>query len=644
MRSHPLRNVILFGGVVLLAAAALSSDGTPSFRPTEKAFYADEQQINFIRPGLLVKVTKAEIAADGTITAWVTFTDPKGVPLDTAGIETPGTITSSFLVASIPAGGTQYRSYITRKRTGGGNTVDQATGENTGLWTKTGSGEYTYVFTNKAPASIDRNTTHTVAVYSTRDLREFDMGRNYDDDALSFVPTGAPVTQIRDVVRTSACNKCHDDLGFHGGARKSIVVCAICHNPGTSEPVTGNTVDLKVMIHKIHMGSNLPSVVAKNKYMIGTHDYSDVANPAPAQACRVCHEPKSVSGAEQADAWLKPSREACGSCHDNVSFATGENHVDLSQVSDSQCANCHQPKAEMDFDTSVPGAHVVPIESALLPGVRFTIEAADNVRPGMQPTVTFTVKDKQGNAVPLSNMSSLRLYMGGPATDISSYVREDAMKAQGPGDGRYFWTFAAALPQDAKGTWQFGIEGYRNSKIYEGTKKERSIRDYGPNRVFFAAADGSDPLPRRSVVTSDKCNKCHYTMAFHGGNRNQAEMCTFCHNPNLTEGDEKTSWNFVNMIHRIHGEEVRYPGNINNCSQCHEGDSQSLPLKAGMLSVANGPAPVNPAPPTTNACTTCHNTPAAWAHVASNTSLLGESCEVCHGRTSTYSVGKVHAQ
>jgi OmcA/MtrC family decaheme c-type cytochrome len=378
--------------------------------------------------------------------------------------------------------------------------------------------------------------------------------------------------------------------------------------------------------------------------MVGNADYSTVHNPSPTNACAVCHEPQSVSGATQANNWFtKPARDTCGSCHDNVNFATGANHADLPQISDNLCANCHPPQGEIDFDTSIKGAHVVPAESSLLGGVRFTIDAVSDVAPGKMPTVSFTVKDKAGQPLLLSQMNNLRIYMGGPTSDIAGYVREDALRAQGPGGGIYYWTFNTPIPAAATGSWMFGIEGYRNTTVLQGTLQQRTIRDVGPNQFFTASLDGSKPQPRRTVVSDAKCDTCHHSLSAHGGNRNSAIMCVFCHNPRLTEGANRESWNYVNMIHRVH-EEARYPGVLTNCSQCHEADSQSLPLPSGLRPVANGLAPVDPTPPVTNACMVCHNTTTAWSHAAANTTQLGESCAVCHGRDSDLSVNKVHAQ
>ena len=73
------------------------------------------------------------------------------------------------------------------------------------------------------------------------------------------------------------------------------------------DPATGNLLDLKVMAHKIHMGSSLPSVIAGTPYQIigfqnSVNDFSKVVDPAMAQRCTVCHD--QTTGAAQATAYL----------------------------------------------------------------------------------------------------------------------------------------------------------------------------------------------------------------------------------------------------------------------------------------------------------------------------------------------------
>jgi OmcA/MtrC family decaheme c-type cytochrome len=85
---------------------------------------------------------------------------------------------------------------------------------------------------------------------------------------LTWIPAGGAPTNTRDVIRTATCNKCHDQLAFHGGSRRSLDLCIMCHTPQTTDPDTGNTLDMKVFVHKLHMGSGLPSVKAGTPYQI----------------------------------------------------------------------------------------------------------------------------------------------------------------------------------------------------------------------------------------------------------------------------------------------------------------------------------------------------------------------------------------
>ncbi len=111
---------VLLGLTVLIGAAALVSAPKSSLTKKDKAYYADPNLVNFVRPGLVVKVLSADIATDGTVKARVKFTDLKGLGLDKDGIQTPGLISNgnpSAIVAYIPKGQTQYVSYTTRTQT-----------------------------------------------------------------------------------------------------------------------------------------------------------------------------------------------------------------------------------------------------------------------------------------------------------------------------------------------------------------------------------------------------------------------------------------------------------------------------------------------------------------------------------------------
>ena len=661
---------------VLLSTVLLSSSDRP-FTIRDKAYFADPALVNFVRPGLVTKILSAQIAQDGTIQVRFRLTDPRGLPLDRTGVTTPGAVSTSFIAAVLPNDQSQYVAYTVRTETdaASGRTATQATADAGGTYAQVADGEYTYTFNTKAPQGFDATATHSIGVYSSRNLTEFDLGTQFSDNVFNFVPGGAAVTHVRDVVRTTTCNKCHDPLQAHGGSRMSVELCVLCHTPQTADASSGNTVDMKVFIHKIHMGENLPSVQAGQHYQIigfqnSVNDYSTVVFPAESPAnCQFCHD----SNAAQADAWLThPTRAACGSCHDNVNFATGENHVNLPQISDNQCATCHIPQGENEFDASIRGTHTLPRFSTQLPGVVFTLESVANGTAGNKPTVNFTLKDKSGAPLDASTMNLLNLVMAGSTTDYAVQLSEDVRKATTAGGGAYTWTMANAVPANATGTWTIGIEGYRNVNINAGTVQQQTVRDVGGNQIVNFSADGTAVQPRRTVVTQDQCDQCHFHLAAHGTIRNRVEYCVLCHNPNANDASQRPAdqgapqtIDFRTLVHRIHtGEnqqsdysiygfgrtlisfaEVRFPGDRRDCAKCHADSSWELPLPAGLINVQNPRGFINPEGPTTAACLGCHTDQASAAHAAQNASPgLGEACAVCHGQNSDFAVDRVHAR
>jgi OmcA/MtrC family decaheme c-type cytochrome len=641
----------------------------------------DERSVNFVRPGLRIQVIRADVAADGTLRVQFKLSDPQNLPLDREGITTPGTIATSFVVAYIGQDKTQYTSYTTRTQTSpiNGRAAIQAASDTGGRYERLAEGEYAYTFGTRLPAGFDRSATHSVLIYGSRNLNEFDLGVGYFDTVFNWVPAGGTVTKVRDVVRTATCNTCHVDMGFHGGARKSMEGCVMCHQPQTTDPDTGNTVDMAVMAHKIHMGNQLPSVQSGKKYcIIGNaqteHCYDKVVFPAGPNNCKVCHNTDLAGAAKpaQVDAHLKsPTRASCGACHDQVNFASGENHVNLPQPNDNGCSTCHTPQGELEFDASIIGAHTTPTRAPSLPGIRFEIVSVDDGVAGRRPRVTFTIKNKAGETVLPSQMTSFSFVLAGPTSDYSTYVQETATGAQDVGGGRFAYTFNASIPATARGSFSIGMQGYRNATLLPGTTIEQTVRDAGVNVVRSFTVDGSPVEPRRQVVTTAKCNSCHDFLSLHGGNRNTVEMCVLCHNPTMTDAARRPAGqtpaeaiNFGSMVHRIHnGEEqqrdftifgngnvphnyneVGYPGILSNCASCHVNNSQRLPLSENLLPVTDPRGFITKPGAATAACLGCHATRSAAAHAAANTNEIGESCATCHGPNAEFSVDRAHAR
>lgn len=663
--------LILGAGLIGLATAALRN---LDYSPFDKRNYLTSEQIAFIRPGLQVEIQGVNVAADRSVSTVFKVTDDRGLPLDLDGVFTPGPISISFVLAYIPQDHTQYRAYTTRVQTSPitGESAVQPTADSGGSFAKVEDGVYRYTFGTSLPEDYDPEATHSVGFYARRDLSEFELGNHDADGVVDFIPGGGEVMQVRDVVTTEACNSCHDPLTAHG-RRHSVELCVTCHYDGVEDPDTGESVDFKVMVHKIHRGEHLPSVEAGEPYEIigfqqSVHDYSNVVLPQDIRNCDTCH----TDQASQSAAYLlRPTRATCGSCHDDVNFATGENHVGGAVLSDRFCSNCHFPEGELEFDASIKGAHTVPTQSAQLEGVNIEILDVTNAGPGLAPSVLFSIENDDGELISPGDLDFLNLLLTGPTEDYGFLQSESALEDAVPMGDAYAYEFSSTIPEDATGSFSLGAEAYRNVLLNAGTTSEMSVRETAENPVFYFPVTDAEPVPRRMVVADEKCEACHQNLALHGTIRHNAtEYCQMCHNPLADDSPFRPeeelparSIDFKLMIHRIHmGEEltrdytligfrgsvinfneVRYPGDLRNCETCHVDDSYNAPA-GGVLDTITPNEFFSPMPPTSTACLGCHDTRDAAAHAFLGIAPFGESCASCHGEAREFSVARVHAR
>jgi len=665
-----------FFSIAALAIAAFVDNSEKVYSASDKAFYLSAEDAAWIRPGLKLTIQNITIpATDRKPVVTFKITDDKNVALDREGILTPGTVTTSWILAYIPQNATQYVSYTTRSQKSPITNVTavQAAADNpAGKYVSLGDGVYTYTFSTALPTTYDVTATHTLGVYSVRDLREWGLSRYIVNPMQTWVPDGRQVTKVRDVVKTSACNQCHDPLGLHGGSRQEVLLCNLCHTPQTSDPDTGNTVDMKVMVHKIHMGGNLPS--GKDYIIIGNaqsvNNYSEVTYPQDIRNCTTCHKETT-----QVNNWLlNPTRDTCGSCHDNIDWKTGKNHVAGPQLDDKYCANCHWPESEYEYDATIAGAHIAPDKSHQLLNPKFDMVGVTNTGAGQSPTVKFKVSDKNGKAISPALLGGttgrLSLTLAGPTSDYRWYLAEAANTATVDDKGVASYTFKGVIPASATGTYVVESEGYVNTTLNPGTDKQLVYRDAWNNVVTPFAVTGT-VQNRRAVVDLAKCNKCHDKLQLHGNNRNAIEACVICHNPATTDTSRRTaavlpaeSIDMKVMIHKIHTgaelendytvygfgntansfNEVTYPGDRRNCLACHVGTSYQVPLPASVTDSTTPRSFWTPMKPTAAACTGCHDSVDAAAHAFVNTATFGEACAVCHEEGADFAVTKAHAR
>ena len=596
-----------------------------------------------------------------------------------------------FIIAHLvaPAVGNlaQYASYISNTVASAADpnvTATQATYDSAGAagTTDNGDGTYTYKFKKALPAGFDPSETHAVGAQFNR-LSALD-GVSYPANAtIEFRPDGAAVTATRDIVDTATCNDCHTRLGLHGGGRREVRLCILCHNAGTVDPDTGNTVDLPVLVHKIHMGDQLPSVVAGTPYQIIGHggsvaDYSTVAFPQEIKNCVACHRDNSTKGGgSQAGVWkTSPNRKACGSCHDRTWFgdpsatpAGFENHpLGFNQADDSMCAVCHPAQ----------GAGVAPIvEShhtvAQLPenaGLDLQITAVTPNATDGTLTITFHAADLAGNAITdITTVSRVGANVGWPASEYANNANETIVRAGAASTGTlvnttsptgdYQYIFLAKLPLDPGVTFGIVMTGRVQFTHTYGDDPTPTTVQQGlkSNSLQFFTVDGSEPQARRDVVDDAQCAKCHGgTIRAHGGSRVGVGTCVMCHRPNA--GDIHLKY----MLHHFHtgaelarpfsigsfvANDIRFPGLRNECSICHAKNSVDMPLapEAAATLITNPDKSVTTILPIRSTCTSCHDDLMVDVHAVAQTdsNQAIESCPICHDPDGEFAVGKMHA-
>jgi OmcA/MtrC family decaheme c-type cytochrome len=677
----------------LFIAQAPRTRSAKKFAPDLIEHYLADDVVIFVRPGLKITVNSVTIGTDRKPVVDGTLTDGSDQPLDRLGKVTPGAISQSFVLSWYNPDTRQYTAYTTRVQTTPptsphpGVSATQASADAGGSFTDLELGHYRYKFGTTLPANFDQTKTTTLGIYATRDLTAL-LGKNYFDNVeFDFRPDGQKVTDRWDKInQDTSCNTCHDPLNAHGGARQDVRLCVLCHQPQTVDPDTGNTVDFKVMIHKIHMGEDLPSVKAGHPYQIigfgnAVTDFSTVVFPQDIRNCAKCHEGSDPNAKpSQSFVWYtNPSRAACGSCHDDIDWTTGANHPGGAQADDSACSACHTPDSGHEFDASIKGAHVVPLKSKQLQGLKATAVSVSNLKAGQKPTAVYKVTNGDGSAVDAGKLSTWAPIVGGPTSSYRTAIRENGVGKStfDATAGTTTYTFATALPSDAAGTWTVSADLRRsvNLKRADG-KPDIAVSESTINPILYSAITGT-VKPRRAVVALAQCDTCHDMLSLHGGQRNNTEECVICHNPVADDSSQRPaaqnppeSISFQRLIHRIHtGEDltqdftiwgfggsvnnfndVRFPGDRRNCAKCHTANSFLLPLPTGIDSVTTLRDYFSPQGPATAACLGCHDSRDVAAHAFTNTanfpgsSVPAEACATCHGQGADFDVAKVHAR
>ena len=491
----------------------------------------------------------------------------------------------------------------------------QATYERSGTFTDNGDGSWSYTYSADPGDPALLSEVHRACI-------QFSLNAPAVNPCIDFVPSdlvnpavGDMATslhsnfydsyQTRKIVNEATCNTCHAKLAIHGGGRTATDYCVTCHNPGSTDGNSGNSVDLKVMVHRIHNARDLASVQEGTPYKIwgfrnGEHDYSHVSYPpGDLLGCTRCHagqedvEWRALQGLPAPVAMLtpdghnwanKPNPEACLSCHEGATEHAQDHAAE-------GCAACH---GDNQF-ASVQEKHRNQVEetaSLFSP----SILEVNNTAPGEFPEIRFRI-DNPVTGEPYDVLADPAWTQGGGASrlaldlawsssdysntgngsEMASAVSINGLGATPVGDGSFTVTSPVAIPDGsgapgftATGSGAIGIEGHPAVDL--GEDGEVAIaRIPMDNEVAFFSIDDGSPVARRDIIDVEKCQNCHRNLSLHGSNRNNNEqVCALCHNPRNTDrevrgiafnpptdGKVEESLDFKQMIHAIHASGMR---------------------------------------------------------------------------------------
>jgi OmcA/MtrC family decaheme c-type cytochrome len=645
---------------------------------------------------LVVTLTSVDVSGSQVVILF-SVEDENGAPVDDV-FAADGRFTIAKLLPPAEAGDpNRWQSLIEQIEDPGGvgdgpgTPAVQATAERFttggGSFQNLGGGDYAYASAfdpTSGSFPVAAGETMRVAIQlSAGDIPAGNGWCDFDANLAGVSPCVAMPTMTRDIVQTATCNGCHGTttdtkLALHGGGRTDVEYCVTCHNPGSTDANSGNSVDFTNLIHKIHAGSTLANGFRIWGFRNSLHDYSDVGFTKQLDDCTVCH---TGGGADEGNWSAVPTREACGSCHDDVDFDTGANHATGIVVPGNEfCSQCHPPT---NFPTAVETVHhgaVRKIEADLYTGVGNGYVLNDVSFDESAGTLTIqysVVRD----GVPMDLANDPEWTAGGASRLViligwatSGFVNEGSGNTPGGPislnaldiggiatdnlDGTY--TIVAALPSDAFGTAAVAMEGHPAADLDMNTMFTDRIAVRNP--VVYVNVDGGRGVAtaRDDVVDVAKCNACHdhsgQGLSLHGNNRTgEVQVCVICHNSDATDinrrpadptmtadGKAEEAIDFKRLIHQIHSgaelengiviygfggsehdfSDVEFIGNRQNCETCHDpGTYSTEAARARMASTIDTGADLDDPTDDLNisqtaaVCSSCHDDAIAKDHM-----------------------------
>lgn len=516
---------------------------------------------------------------------------------DEFGFGVPGfvqgdTIAVSFTVSKlVPGSGGETDNWSTYIRVADEG-VARAQGGTYANGSMTDNGDGTYSFTfddqlaNIADVAFESELTHRIgmevrnAVFLGKDVPG-------SDAVFDVQPSTGSSTDIaeRTIIEQQSCANCHgsEEFAFHGGARQNVEYCVTCHQKDSIDIGSGNTIDFRVMIHKIHFGAELTNQPFQicgfgcEAFGAPPDDFSDVHFPQDTRNCTTCHDPANPATPQADNVNNRPTAAVCTSCHDDLTFDESgltnrnDNHPGLAQPNEN-CAACH---SETGLIPSVLESHVIPAQVAAKQFSFNILEITDS-RERQSPVVMFSVTDPTNADEPYdlandpafnSSRTSFTMVFSWPTSDYTNVANDAGTDILGSTGGRGL-SFSLAgsnglnslVMDNGDGTYTVDtgalnsplVVPVTNPPLGSGTVslEGHPAADFDDDGVYsdqvpvtsvtqtFAIND-AEPQPRRMVVDVANCQNCHGVndgLSLHGGNRTDApQHCVTCHNPNGTD-------------------------------------------------------------------------------------------------------------
>jgi OmcA/MtrC family decaheme c-type cytochrome len=377
--------------------------------------------------------------------------------------------------------------------------------------------------------------TYTVGLELRKDYTvDGELLRDPGNTTADFLLGSATALEPREVVTFANCNQCHTELRAHGDNRNNVKNCLLCHTAGAEDKndpnVAGGTpgaaIDFKVMIHKIHSGQHLPSVLGVTTNPDGSRNYAATPQPyqlvgfgnsvidfstvtwpawpsfytpmprdagfttlvsanqtkentmrrGPAE-CAECHGDPDDDGPLPAPAqgdliWAQPTIASCQSCHDDWNpdhpYTANLQTMPI-QRDNAACKDCH--RVEGTF-LDVKDAHRHPLaDPTVAEGVVFDIQSVTDVgdadgkfEPGEKVQIAFDVKNTAGNAIAASALSRIEVILSGPTTNPQVVSYQRVAQNAFVGNGPYTFRLPEQVYYEPVGTSTGVLETFATSR------------------------------------------------------------------------------------------------------------------------------------------------------------------------------------